>query len=262
MKTRNGRTTVRGELAAVPRPSPARGGRPGEPRVTVVVPAYNEAMNLPRLFARLPPDLHEVIVVDGGSLDDTSQVARYLRPDVRIVRQDRKGRGNALCCGFAYATGDIVVMLDPDGSADPQDIPRLVTALTGGADFAKGTRFPRNGHGDVPRTGGMDGRWLNWAAYALYGTWYTDLWYGYNAFWARCLPALELDPCQHRRGRQSWGDGFEIDAIINARMARAGMCITEVPSSDAPRPDGGARRHTWRQGARMLAALVVERLRR
>ena len=63
------------------------------PRVSVVVPTLNEARNLPYVFSRLPADVHEVIVVDGHSVDDTIAVARQLRPDVRVVQQTRRGRG-------------------------------------------------------------------------------------------------------------------------------------------------------------------------
>src|SRR3712207_2549426 len=111
------------------------------PRVSVVIPTYNEAKNLPHVFALLPGDLHEVIVVDGRSVDGTIEVAQRLRPDVRIVRQNRRGKGNAMACGFEAVTGDVIVMLDADGSADPREIPDFVAALVGGADFAKGTRF-------------------------------------------------------------------------------------------------------------------------
>ena len=104
------------------------------PRISVVIPTLNEARNLPHVFARLPLGLHEVIVADGHSVDDTINVARRLRPDVRIVMQNRSGKGNALACGFAAATGDIIVMVDADGSADPGEIPdssiRFSTART------------------------------------------------------------------------------------------------------------------------------------
>src|SRR4051794_34081308 len=100
------------------------------PRVSVVIPTYNEARNLPHVFSRLPDGLHEVIVVDGHSIDGTIEAAQALRPDVRIVRQNRRGKGNAMACGFAAVTGDIVVMLDADGSADGQEIERFVAALT------------------------------------------------------------------------------------------------------------------------------------
>src|SRR3712207_7884329 len=104
---------------------------------------YTTLFRSPHVFSRLP-DVHEVIVVDGRSVDDTIEVARSLRPDVRIVLQTRAGKGNAVACGFAEATGDIIVMLDADGSADPGEILLFVAALTDGADFAKGTRFARS----------------------------------------------------------------------------------------------------------------------
>lgn len=97
-----------------------------EPRVSVVIPAKNEAKNLPHVFAGLPSELHEVILVDGNSSDGTATVARSLRPDVLIMNQSRQGKGNALACGFAVASGDFIVMLDADGSTNPAEIPRFV----------------------------------------------------------------------------------------------------------------------------------------
>ena len=123
-----------------------------EPTVSVVIPAKNEAQNLPHVFDALPSDIYEVILVDGDSTDDTVGVARRLRPDIMVVGQTRKGKGNALACGFAAATGDFIVMLDADGSNNPEEIPRFVSALKEGADFAKGSRFmPGAGSSDISR---------------------------------------------------------------------------------------------------------------
>ncbi|RFU22398.1 glycosyltransferase family 2 protein [Geodermatophilus marinus] len=230
------------------------------PRVSVVIPTYNEAKNLPHVFAAIPADVHEVIVVDGHSVDGTIEVARSLRPDVRIVLQNRHGKGNAMACGFAEVTGDVVVMLDADGSADPAEIERFVAALVAGADFAKGSRFaPGGGSTDITALRQWGNRWLNRIANALFGTSYTDLCYGYNAFWAHCLPALELDPGTRTHDGKLWGDGFEIETIINTRMAKAGMRITEVPSFEFPRVHGISNLNTWRDGFRVLRALAVER---
>ncbi len=238
-----------------------RDGRAVDPRVTVVVPTFNEAKNLPSVFSRLPAELHEVIVVDGRSVDDTVAVARSLRSDVRVVLQNRRGKGNAMACGFAHATGDILVMLDADGSAAPEEIPLFVAALTAGADFAKGTRFVRGGgSSDITRVREWGNRWLNRIANLLFATRYTDLCYGYTAFWAHCLEALELDPRPQATSGKLWGDGFEIETIINTRMAKAGMRITEVPSYEYDRVHGTSNLNTWRDGSRVLRALVVERL--
>jgi glycosyltransferase involved in cell wall biosynthesis len=231
------------------------------PRISVVIPTYNEAKNLPHVFGLLPDDLHEVIVVDGRSVDGTIEVARSLRDDVVIVKQNRRGKGNAMACGFAAVTGDIVVMLDADGSADPREIPLYVAALTDGADFAKGTRFDLGGGStDITATRAWGNRWLNRAVNVLFGTSYTDLCYGYNAFWAHCLPALELDASDVvGRDGKLWGDGFEIETIINTRVAKAKLKITEVPSFEFPRIHGQSNLNTWRDGFRVLRALLVER---
>src|SRR6185437_10317051 len=125
------------------RSSRAAGAGPA-PRVSVVIPTLDEAANLPHVFARMP-DVFEVIVVDGHSTDSTIEVARALRPDVRVILQHGNGKGNALACGFAAARGEIIVMLDADGSTDPAEIPAFVGPLLEGADFAKGSRFATGG---------------------------------------------------------------------------------------------------------------------
>ncbi|GAA4979963.1 glycosyltransferase family 2 protein [Kineococcus glutinatus] len=232
------------------------------PRVSVVIPTYNEAANLPHVFKLLPADLHEVIVVDGRSTDATVETARALRSDVKIVLQNRRGKGNAMACGFAAVTGDIVVMLDADGSADPREIPAYVAALTAGADFAKGSRFIAGGGSSDITALRKAGNWcLNTAANVLFGTRYTDLCYGYNAFWADCLPVLELDPTGEAKDAKQWGDGFEIETLINTRIAKAKLDIREVPSFEFDRIHGESNLNTFRDGFRVLTALVIERTR-
>src|ERR1700739_1828849 len=117
----------------------------GKVTVSAVIPTLNEAANLPHVFARIPDCVDEVVIVDGHSTDDTIAVAQALMPSVRIVLQDGRGKGNALKCGFAAARGDIIVMLDADGSTDPAEIPAYVAALMSGVDFAKGSRFAEGG---------------------------------------------------------------------------------------------------------------------
>ncbi len=231
------------------------------PRVSVVIPTFNEAQNLPHVFAELPDWLHEVIVVDGRSPDGTAAVARDLRPDAIVIEQTRKGKGNALACGFARVTGDIVVMLDADGSANPGEIERYVAALLAGADFAKGTRFaPGGGSTDITRVRRAGNRVLNGLVNRLYGTQYSDLCYGYNAFWVHCLPYLGLEPGE-RADEMRWGDGFEIETVLNTRVARAGLQVTEVPSFERPRLHGLSNLHAISDGLRVLRAIGEERRR-
>jgi glycosyltransferase involved in cell wall biosynthesis len=233
------------------------------PRISVVVPARNEAANLPYVLAALPPEVYEVVLVDGHSTDDTVGVARSVRPDIRVVQQTRRGKGNALACGFAAVRGDIIVMLDADGSADPSEIARYVDALLAGADFAKGTRFaPGGGSTDLTWLRTAGNRALNLVVNILYGTRYTDLCYGYNAFWTRCLPVLGLDAGDAEQDKKLWGDGFEIETIINTRIARGRLKVVEVPSFELERIHGVSNLNTWRDGFRVLRAALTERLRR
>jgi glycosyltransferase involved in cell wall biosynthesis len=233
------------------------------PRVSVVIPARNEASNLPHVLAALPAGIFEVILVDGHSSDDTVAVAMAHRPDIRVVQQTRKGKGNALACGFAAVRGDVVVMLDADGSADPAEIPRYVQSLVEGADFAKGTRFAvGGGSSDLTRLRSFGNRLLNRLVNVLFGTRYTDLCYGYNAFWTRCLPALQLDAGTEHRDKKLWGDGFEIETIINCRIAKGRLKVIEVPSFELERIYGESNLNTWRDGTRVLRAAITERFRR
>jgi len=232
------------------------------PSVSVVIPAMNEAKNLPHVFARLPDGLHEVIVVDGRSDDDTCAVARRLRPDARIITQNRSGKGNALACGFAVATGQIIVMLDADGSADPGEIPVFVRALLAGADFAKGSRFaPGGGSSDLTRLRTWGNRVLMVMVNRAYATSYTDLCYGFNVFWRRHLPVLRLDSTTPSRdgAERLWGDGFEIETLIAIRVTVARLAVAEVPSFEHSRIHGASNLTAFSDGLRVLRTIFAER---
>ena len=221
---------------------------PDRPRVSVVIPALNEARNLPHVFAELPAWIYEVVLVDGNSTDGTAEIARELFPTVRIVGQTGKGKGNALACGFAACRGDVIVMLDADGSADPAEIGAFVDTLCAGADFAKGSRFvDGGGSSDITVTRKAGNWFFSTLVNLLYGTRYSDLCYGYNAFWRRCLPAIRVD-C----------DGFEVETLINIRAARAGLAVAEVPSFERDRIHGESNLRTFRDGFRVLRTIFRE----
>ncbi len=233
------------------------------PRVSIVIPALNEALNLPYVFARIPEDIHEIILVDGYSEDDTVLVARRLSPDVRVITQTRKGKGNALACGLAAATGDVIAMIDADGSADPQEIPSFVDALLGGADFAKGTRYAKGGgSNDITRLRSLGNRLLTSLFNRCYRVRYSDLCYGYNVFWRQHTSVLSLDataapPADGNEHR--WGDGFEVETLIHIRVAEAGLAVAEVPSFEHARIHGVSNLNAFSDGIRVLRTILTER---
>lgn len=221
---------------------------PKAPSVTVVIPTLNEEANLPYVLPRIPHWVQEVLLVDGNSTDNTVEIARALRPDVRILYQRGKGKGDALRTGFAEAKGEIIVSLDADGSTDPEEIPLFVAALRAGADYAKGSRFLQGGGtADMP----VHRKLGNWGfvlmTRALFGCVYTDLCYGYNAFWKRVLPSLELDV-----------DGFEVETLMNLRALEARLNIIEVPSFEYKRVFGQGYLKTIPDGLRVLKTILRE----
>jgi glycosyltransferase involved in cell wall biosynthesis len=238
---------VRSEDAAGSRPQGT--SEATSPRVSVVIPALNEAENLPAVLATIPEDVFEIVLVDGASTDATIEVAQRCRPEVRIVTQSSWGKGNALACGFSAARGDIIVMLDADGSANGAEIPRFVKALQDGADLAKGSRFiGGGGSADITPCRRAGNRFLGSLVNLLFRTRYTDLCYGYNAFWRCCLPRLSLD-C----------DGFEVETLLNIRAARRNLTVQEVPSYEEPRLHGESHLHVVRDGFRILRIILWER---
>ncbi|MFE1147333.1 glycosyltransferase family 2 protein [Streptomyces albidoflavus] len=219
------------------------------PPVSVVIPAMNEAENLPYVFKTLPAWIHEVVLVDGNSTDRTVEVARELLPEVKVVRQRGRGKGDALIAGFAACTGEIIVMVDADGSADGSEIVSYVSALVSGADFAKGSRFA-NGGGtdDMTPVRKLGNRVLCAVVNAKFGARYTDLCYGYNAFWRHCLDRIDLD-CT----------GFEVETLMNIRVVKAGLRVQEIPSHEYLRIHGASNLRAVRDGLRVLRVILRER---
>ncbi len=219
--------------------------------ITIIIPAWNEAPNLQYVLSKIPYCVTEVILVDGHSTDETIAVARTLLPTIRIVEQVGEGKGDAIKCGLEAATGDIIVLMDADGSANPLEIPIFVKTLLAGNDFAKGSRFMQGGDShDITGLRRVGNYGLVSLVNLLFGTRFSDLCYGYNAFWKHCLEHIIID-----------NDGFEIEAMINIRMYLANLIIAEVPSIEYRRISGKSHLHAIKDGWNILKHILQERRR-
>lgn len=220
------------------------------PHISIVIPVRNEARNLHYVLPHIPVMVSEVILVDGHSTDNTIAVARQLLPTIRVIEQSGHGKGDALRLGFVACTGDIIVTLDADGSADPREIPHFVEALRRGYDLAKGSRFIQGGGSqDITLVRGLGNGLLTRFVNMLFFTRFSDLCYGYNAFWRHCLDYVSID-C----------NGFEVETLLNLRMHKARLKIVEVASFEYSRIYGQSNLQTFRDGWRVLKTIIKERL--
>jgi len=221
------------------------------PRVSVIICTFNEERNLPRVLPRIPTWVDEVVLIDGHSTDETVGIAKKLRPDVRVIYQPERGKGDALRCGFKHANGDIIVTLDADGATNPKEMHRFIELLLKGYDFVKGARFLIRLPAKKPWHR-IFGNLLIAAVFnLLYGSRYTDLCSGYNAFWKKTLESTSLES----------SDCFEDEPLLIARVQRAGLRIAEVGHCDLGRMYGEGKAPSWRQGLKAIKTIARERLR-
>jgi Glycosyl transferase family 2 len=217
--------------------------------ISLIIPARNEAVGLRAVLGEGIPDyITEVIVVDGQSTDGTPEVVLEICPRARIVHQSGTGKGDAIKLGLALATSDIVVTMDGDGSHRLSDIPPMLDKLLLGYDFVKGSRaLPGAGSDDFTALR-QAGNWaLTSIAAWLYGADWTDITYGFHAYWRNIMI-----------GTQDLSDGFQFEVQTAIQAARAGLAMAEVPCYERPRIAGVSNLHAGRDGWRILKVILGE----
>lgn len=218
--------------------------------VTVVIPSMNEEQNIAWVLRNLPPQVDEVVLVDGRSVDRTVEVARMVRPDINVVLETRPGKGAAVRAGINAAKGDIIAMLDADCSMNPQELSRFIEPVAEGFELVKGSRFlPGGGTTDMTQVRSLGNQFLLGVVNRLYGVSFTELCYGYMAFHRDAVQSLDLR-----------ADGFEIEAEIVTKAIRSGYRIAEVPSFEHERQFGNSNLHAFRDGFRILWTMVRHRV--
>ena len=223
----------------------------GKPRVTVLICTLNEAATISYVLAKVPPWVHEILLVDGHSTDGTVDIARQLRPDIRVFYQPGKGKGDALKYGIQNASGDIIVTLDADGQTDPEEMPKFVEPLLTGYDWVKGSRLTHGRPPNMPRHRWFGNKVLAITSNILHGTRYTDICSGYNAFWKKAFQHLNLDY-----------DGFEMEQQMLVKVKKAGLKVAEVACHDPGRMGGVTKINDTKQGFIDWFTIIRERFRR
>ena len=213
--------------------------------ISLVIPTLNEVLNIKEVFSNIPEFVDEIIVVDGNSTDGTRDEILKIRKDAKIIIEKPRGKGAAIRTGFEKATGDLIIMMDADGSHDPKEIPRLLEPVLDGYEASKGSRLlPGGGSDDFTPFRRLGNNIFVAMVNGIYGAHYTDLCYGYRAFKREALEKLHCI-----------SNGFEIETEQSVLMRKKSVKVKEVPSFEARRKNGNSNLNSIRDGWRILSVI-------
>jgi glycosyltransferase involved in cell wall biosynthesis len=221
-----------------------------ETKITVVIPTLNEEKNIVEVIRALwLAGYTDILVIDGNSQDSTVDIAEKL--GVNVVHQRGRGKGNALRQVFKYDDlGDWVVMIDADGSMNPDEIGNMLKPLFDGADVVKGSRFmPLGFSDDMTFLRRMGNSFFVLLVNFIWRAGYTDLCYGYAAFTKNALKVLH----PHLKST-----GFEIETEIFVKAKKLGLNVKEVASVERQRKFGDSNLKSFTDGFRILKTILLE----
>ena len=220
-------------------------------KLSVIIPVYNEEATIDEVIDKVRtveiPTAKEIIVVDDGSTDSTSEILERRQQDVTFVHFSRInfGKGAAIRVGLTYVTGEIVIIQDGDLELDPDEYKLLLKPiLAEEAEVVYGSRFLKP-NSNIPRHTVWANKFLTWFTNLLYGSDLTDMETAYKAFRADVIKRIDLK-C-HR---------FEFEPEVTARLILAGYRIKEVPISYNPRTAEEGKKINWRDGVTAISTLL------
>jgi glycosyltransferase involved in cell wall biosynthesis len=228
-------------------------GRLSDPLLSVVMPVYNERDTIEGMIARVlaVPGLRvELIVVDDGSQDGTSEILRELEKKypIKLLHKPNGGKGSALRLGFKEVTGDLVVIQDADTEYSPEELPELIDLICQGrADVVYGSRFLGR-HRVFLFTHYLGNLFLTFLTNVLYNTMLTDMETCYKAMRIEVLRSFKLE-----------SNGFGIEPEMTAKIFKRGYRVYEVPITYDGRGYEEGKKITWRDGVVALWVLMKYR---
>ncbi len=216
--------------------------------ITVIMPCLNEEQGIEQVLRRMPPFVDEVIVVDNGSTDRTSEVAADF--GARVIREDARGYGRAYKRGFAYASSDIIVTLDGDHSYPPDAISYLLEAFRHlEVDFLNASRFPVRDPKAMSFKHKMGNFILSFAMSLLYFRWVSDSQSGMWVFKRSILSEMTLES-----DGMAFSEEIKIEALKSKNIRFAEISIHYTSRL------GEIKLNPWRDGFYNLWFLLKKRL--
>lgn len=216
-------------------------------RITVIIPCLNEEQGIESVLRRMPEFVDEVIVVDNGSTDRTSDVARGF--GAKVIRESVRGYGRSYKTGFASATGDVIVTLDGDHSYPPDAISYLLEAyLHLDVDFLNASRFPVRDSNSMSFKHKLGNLILSFAMSLLYFRWVRDSQSGMWVFRRSIIPNMKLVS-----DGMAFSEEIKIEALKSNRVRFAEISIMYTSRL------GEIKLNPWRDGFYNLWFLVKKR---
>jgi len=220
---------------------------------TLIILTRNEIEGMRALIGRIPFEVvDEHFVVDYKSEDGTVDFVK--KRGIRIIHQERPGRGKAFRLAAAQARGDKLVFFSPDGNEDPADIPKLLAKLDDGYDMVIASRFLPQSRNEEDSKLITPRAWAN-KAFSLIanllwnrsGQYITDTINGYRAIKKEAFGRMHLT-----------ANGYDVEYQMSIRAMRLGLRISEIPTLEGERIGGGSKAKSIPTGLRFLGFLIRE----
>jgi glycosyltransferase involved in cell wall biosynthesis len=215
-------------------------------KVSVVIITLNEADSVPLLIKEMPMDvIDETVFVDGHSTDGTPDIIRSF--GFPVYMQPNRGYGDAFNYGIFKASGDIIILMDSDGSHNPADIPRLLQKIDEGYDFVLGSRYMKGaGSGDDTSIRLFGNKFFTMLTNIIWRMRVSDSLYLFAAVKRHVIEQMEKT-----RAR-----GFEYCVEFIIKAYKAGFKFAEIPCYERPRFGGKQKTIAPIHGAKILWAIL------
>lgn len=219
---------------------------------TLVLLTLNEIEAARQMYDRIPLAVaDEILVIDGHSTDGTVEFLQS--KGLKVVTQDRRGRGAAIQLAAERAAGDHLVFFSIDGNEDPADIEKLFRALEQGADLAIASRMMRGATNEEDVSWWRPRKWVNQGFTLLAnGIWnrrryVTDTINGFRGITKHAFKRLEIT-----------ADDFTIEYQMSIRAMKKRLKIIEIPTQEGQRLGGRSKAHSWPTGIAFIRRLIAE----